>query len=46
MLRTQFKLFRDHPPRRRALRGRRRRDGECDPGIPTVGTVLRGKFAV
>src|SRR5262245_37567290 len=34
-------LFRDHPPRRRAWRRRRRRDCECDPRIPTVGTALK-----
>src|SRR6476619_7892012 len=30
--------------RRRA--GRRRRDGEGDPGIPATGTILRGKLSV
>src|SRR6266487_3825796 len=39
-------LFRDHPSRWRTRRGRRRRDRERDPGVPAVGTVLRGKFAV
>src|SRR5262249_37427124 len=39
-------LFRDHSSRRRGWRGRRRRDRECDPSIPAVGTVLRGKLRV
>src|SRR5215510_2091764 len=42
-----FALFRDHSCwRALAGRGCRRRDRECDPRIPAVGTVLRGKFVV
>ena len=39
------RLFRDHAPRWRRGR-RRRRDHECDPRIPAIGPVLRGKFLV
>src|SRR5262249_16247478 len=36
----------DHSPRRGARRLFRRRDHECDPGVPAVGSVLVGKFPV
>ncbi len=39
------RLFHDHAPRCRRGR-RRRRDHECDPRIPAIGPVLRGKFLV
>src|SRR5262245_2187234 len=41
------RLFRDHPPRRgRRCAGGRRRNGECEPSVPAIGTVLRGEFLV
>src|SRR5438552_18931253 len=43
---SEFKLFRDHSPRRRARRGGGRGDRERDPGIPAGGAVLRSEFAV
>jgi hypothetical protein len=40
------RLFREHSSRRGARRLFRRRDHECDPGIPAVGPVPAGKFPV
>src|SRR5262249_19227352 len=39
-------LFRDHASRRGARRLFRRRDHECDPGVPAVGPVLAGELPV
>src|SRR5262249_38025958 len=39
-------LFRDHSSRRGARRLFRWRDHECDPGVPSVGPVVVGKFPV
>src|SRR5262249_12487757 len=39
-------LFRDHSSRRGARRLFRRRDHECDPGIPAIGPVLVGEFPI
>jgi hypothetical protein len=39
-------LFRDHSSRRGAWGLFRRRDYECDPGVPSVGPVLVGEFPV
>src|SRR6476620_7716295 len=37
---NQRRLFRDHASRRRARHLFRRRDHECDPGIPAVEPIL------
>src|SRR5262249_7726935 len=39
-------LFRDHASRRGTRRLLRRRDHECDPGVPAVGPVLAGELPV
>src|SRR5262245_43470069 len=39
-------LFPDHSSRRGARRLFRRRDHECDPGVPAIGPVVVGKFPV
>src|SRR5262249_51192909 len=39
-------LFREHSSRRGARRLFRRRDYECDPGVPSVRSVVVGEFPV